>query len=678
MSVARLLPLTGANDFNVGITGENTVVVFDKEYAPGAYTIASSIGDATYDIYAFNADGSSAGYTNTPSLTVTKGFNKLVILGQTASNLLSFSYKTTYTSTSTTSEVSAGPVITSANTTVMAQVNDTVTITGINFASNITASFSATGYTTTNAKNVTRTSATSVTVTRPDNLNSLYNPYTITLTNPGVTNPTGSNANRLTGIVAGTNPVWVTGSVLTYTGGSAYDGSNLSATDADGHTITYSVVSGTLPSGLSLASNGTISGTANARATVTFRALASDGGYTDKAITFNLRPVWSTTSPLPSIQGTTPYSQQLTANDDVAGVTYSLLSGSLPSGITLSSAGLISGTAASTGTSSFSVRATDSDGGVADRAFSLTVSPGIVATGGTTFTSNGYKYHRFTGSDTFSVVSGVTANAFEALIVAGGGAGGTDVGGGGGAGGVIFRGPYTISPGSYSVVVGAGGAGQTGSNIGTGNNSTFNGMTAFGGGAGPNWGAQQGMAGGQGNGGCGAGGAARNDNSWSVAGSATQTSNGGGTGYGNRGGFGSNHPSAQNLTGSQGLYGAGGGGAGAVGQNGTWTGSTGSSFHGAGGNGLNTWSAWASATSTGDQGYFAGGGGAGSDASGIAVSETQPGGLGGGGSGNSASGGVGTSGAANTGGGAGGSNGYPANSSQSAGGSGIVIVRYPE
>ena len=53
------------------------------------------------------------------------------------------------------------------------------------------------------------------------------------------------------------------------------------------------------------------------------------------------------------------------------------------------------------------------------------------ATGGTTYTSGGYKYHKFTGNGTFAV-SG--AGTVEVLLIAGGG-GGAKLGAGG-AGGV--------------------------------------------------------------------------------------------------------------------------------------------------------------------------------------------------------------------------------------------------
>tara|TARA_B100000925_G_scaffold147852_1_gene110909 strand:- start:19077 stop:21356 length:2280 start_codon:yes stop_codon:yes gene_type:complete len=112
--------------------------------------------------------------------------------------------------------------------------------------------------------------------------------------------------------------------------------------------------------------------------------------------------------------------------------------------------------------------------------------------------------------------------------------------------------------------------------------------------------------------------------------------------------------------------GYGGGGGGGAGANAT-------DQHG--GDGVNTYSAWATATSTGDSGYY-GGGGAGSKYDG--ANATHNGGQGGGGDGTFSSGQtwVGQDGAANTGGGGGAGGGRAGDGAAGAGGSGIVIIRY--
>ena len=78
---------------------------------------------------------------------------------------------------------------------------------------------------------------------------------------------------------------------------------------------------------------------------------------------------------------------------------------------------------------------------------------------------NGYKYHTFTNSGTFTV--NASTKSVQVLVVAGGGGGGanngggTDGGAGGGGGGVALTNGATIpvSPGTYNITVGGGGAG---------------------------------------------------------------------------------------------------------------------------------------------------------------------------------------------------------------------------
>jgi len=102
----------------------------------------------------------------------------------------------------------------------------------------------------------------------------------------------------------------------------------------------------------------------------------------------------------------------------------------------------------------------------------------ISATGGTVYTdpSNAdYKIHQFTGNGTFTVTAMPSGATVQLMMVAGG-AGGDF--GGGGAGGYIYRSTFSVSPGSFSVVIGSGGAtGQSGGD------TTFGGLTAIGGGA---------------------------------------------------------------------------------------------------------------------------------------------------------------------------------------------------
>ena len=288
-TVSGWIPATGANDLNINLTGINTTVTFSQTYASGSYSVVSLANDTTLDIYAYASDGSLAGYTNTKSFIATQRFNKMVILGGSVGDVLSFSYKTTYTTSLSTTDVTAGPYITSVSPSSMPNKNDTVTVTGGNFATDVAITFTGSGYSATPAKSIVRSSSTSLIVTRPDNLPVSVSPYTITATNPSVTNqPTGSNSHILSNsITAGTNPVWNTAASQLVGIGNAYSLS-LSASDSENSTETYTYVSGTLPTGLSF-SNGVISGTATTAQTTTYTVRATDAGgnYVDRTFTFS-------------------------------------------------------------------------------------------------------------------------------------------------------------------------------------------------------------------------------------------------------------------------------------------------------------------------------------------------------------------------------------------------------
>ncbi|MEU4534404.1 Ig domain-containing protein [Streptosporangium sp. NPDC023825] len=69
------------------------------------------------------------------------------------------------------------------------------------------------------------------------------------------------------------------------------------------------------------------------------------------------------------------YSHQLTITGATAPVTWSVASGTLPTGITLSSAGLLAGTPTVAGTYNFVVKATDAQRRTATKSVSLVVVP---------------------------------------------------------------------------------------------------------------------------------------------------------------------------------------------------------------------------------------------------------------------------------------------------------------
>lgn len=157
------------------------------------------------------------------------------------------------------------------------------------------------------------------------------------------------------------------------------------------------------------------------------------------------------------------FSYTLNATATVGDVTYSVVNGSLPSGLSLNStSGVISGTAASVSeqtTSTFIVRATSTeDGNGSNREFSITINP------------PGLEVFAFTGADqTFIVPAGVTKILVKMWGAGGGGNGSTLAGGSGGAvlgyRTVSTAENYTIrvgGPGSYSCGGQCSGASSTG------------------------------------------------------------------------------------------------------------------------------------------------------------------------------------------------------------------------
>ena len=170
----------------------------------------------------------------------------------------------------------------------------------------------------------------------------------------------------------------------------SYSFSSVTATVTSG-TLSYAVQSGTLPSSLSLnTTTGAITGTLNAvnsntTSTFTIRATTTSASvFADRQFTITVNaPVITWNTAAGSLH--TVYDSQrsgfsyttLSASATSGSVSYSVISGSVPSGLTFNSNGSFSGTANAVGsdtTSSFTVRASHSTASVsADRAFSITV-----------------------------------------------------------------------------------------------------------------------------------------------------------------------------------------------------------------------------------------------------------------------------------------------------------------
>ena len=454
-----------------------------------------------------------------------------------------------------------------------------IVITGANFRSAVSVKFVGSNALEISSPSVTRDSATQITAQVPNTVTSANEPFKVKVTNTS-SSLSGELSNAFN-IDAAPEFVVASGSLGTLSsGGSASSLTAVTATDDEGDTITFSITSGSLPSGITFNSNGTFSGNAS------------------------------------GVSGSTISTFVVTASD---------------------------GTNTST------------------RQYTITVNPAYV---------------QLSGSGTWNVPSGI--NTAEILIVGGGASGARAPnvsGGGGGAGGIVHRTSYTFtatdkSSGiAYSIGAGGKGVGMAangerydgGGNQGGDTTFAISGgtITAKGGGYGAGYGGGNTIKPGFGNayyaptqGGSGGGGAWE----YGTGASSNQGTFSGWTSYGNSGG--NRYPSGETYATG------GGGGAGGNGAN-----SADGQTAGAGGVGQ----LFSSFTAYGESGYFGGGGAGGSNNSTVAQ-----GGNGGGGDGGAVGSLSGQNGTAATGGGGGGAknNGNDPNHKSGDGGSGTILLKY--
>jgi hypothetical protein len=144
---------------------------------------------------------------------------------------------------------------------------------------------------------------------------------------------------------------------------------------------TWSVASGTLPAGLTLSADGVISGTPTAGGTSTFTVRVTDSGSRTGTKSLSIvvgTPVGVTTASLANGNVGTALSRTLAASGGATPYTWSLTSGALPAGLSLSAAGVISGTPTTASTANFTVQVSDSAGRTGTKALSLTIAAGAV------------------------------------------------------------------------------------------------------------------------------------------------------------------------------------------------------------------------------------------------------------------------------------------------------------
>ena len=189
----------------------------------------------------------------------------------------------------------------------------------------------------------------------------------------------------------------------------------LAATGGTG-AYNWQLASGTLPAGLTLNSSGAITGTPTTQGgptALTFKVTdsavptAQTATTTGLALTINPQGLNITTSALVNGAVGTPYTQTLAASGGTPGYTWQL-TGALPTGLTMSTAGVISGTPSVTASATpLTFKVTDSGlptPQTANATLNLTIAPQLVIT-------------------TSSLTSGIVGTPYTATLAATGGNG---------------------------------------------------------------------------------------------------------------------------------------------------------------------------------------------------------------------------------------------------------------
>ena len=196
----------------------------------------------------------------------------------------------------------------------------------------------------------------------------------------------GGSSSKSSGDGGSQNPALTIAAVALPTGyvGSNYTSTTLTASGGSGSGYTWSVSSGTsIPAGITLSPAGVLSGKPTAAGSNSFGVTVTDStkatATTQLSMTVKAGVSISTPPALPDGYVGASYSQTLAATGGTgAGYTWTLASGaSLPDGLTLTPAGVLSGNPTATGAASFNVIVTDSAQNTAAIQFSTSIKTGI-------------------------------------------------------------------------------------------------------------------------------------------------------------------------------------------------------------------------------------------------------------------------------------------------------------
>ncbi len=142
---------------------------------------------------------------------------------------------------------------------------------------------------------------------------------------------------------------------------------------------TYAVTSGSLPGGLSLSSGGMLGGTSNAAGTFGFQLTVTDvhqcSRSQDYVITMACPTFTFSPSSLPWGTVGAAYSQAIIASGGTVPYSYAITAGAPPTGLSLASGGLLSGTPTAAGTFRFTITVIDSLSCTGNQTCLVTISP---------------------------------------------------------------------------------------------------------------------------------------------------------------------------------------------------------------------------------------------------------------------------------------------------------------
>jgi len=200
--------------------------------------------------------------------------------------------------------------------------------------------------------------------------------------------------------------------------GSVYDVVLVATGGQSPHT--WQVAAGVLPPGLALSSAGRIAGTPQASGQYSFSVRVTDGSARSADASFALTAVNGLlvlTASLPEVEAGSAYQAVLQATGGTPPYRWSLIEGRLPDGLTVSVAGVISGTPFGGSSTSVVVAATDSSGRIAYSGELViefaTDRRTVAARGGTVFVD--------VLGDSVSLFLVSPADGFSAIVVESGG-----------------------------------------------------------------------------------------------------------------------------------------------------------------------------------------------------------------------------------------------------------------